>query len=151
MRTRLLAAIAAVILPSAALADCVPFETHASIKENQWLVIWQDDEPYAVSKTHTSAKLPLFMHTPAKPQLLHFDQPIAGKPNVATLVYYAGSPGTSVLVPIVEQVVFDLANDGKEILRGTYSEDCERVEWSWGKGMVSVDDPMMGYQEAKLP
>ncbi len=151
MRNRLLAVVAAVLIPAAAWAECYPFEAHASIEENQWSIIWQDDERYAVSEMYPLVMLPLFMHAPEKPQLLFFDRPIKDRPDVAMLRYYAGSPGTSVLVPIVEQVVFDLADAGKEVLRGTYSENCDRADWEWAQETVAVDDPAMGYQKVALP
>lgn len=151
MRNRLLAVVAAVLAPAAAWAECYPFEAHASIEDNQWSVIWQDDEPYAVSEMYPLVKLPLFMHAPEKPQLLFFNRPIKDRPTVARLRYYAGAPGTSVLVPIVEQVVFDLANAGEVVLRGTYTENCEPVAWEWTQETVAVGDPAQGYQKATLP
>lgn len=151
MQNRLLAAVVAALVPAVAWAECYPFEVHASIEENQWSVIWQNDESYAISEMYQNVKLPLYPQAPVTPQLLYFDRPITDRPNVAVLRYYAGSPGTSVLVPIVEQVVFDLADAGKEVLRGAYIENCDRVDWDWTQETVAVGDPGMGYQKSTLP
>ena len=153
MRKFLGGAVAAMALAVAvgAMAECYTGWQSPSVDEYRWVIIFEDDEPFAVSDEYPWIKLPLYMQAPSKPKILSFERGIGDSPMVSSLVYYAGSPGTSVLVPITERIVFDMSIGGEVLLRGSVMEGCDPVDWSLNGDVLSVDDPAMGYQEVVLP
>jgi hypothetical protein len=153
MRKFLGGAVVAMALAVAggAMAECYTGWQSPSVDEYRWEIIYEDDEPFAVSDEYPWIKLPLYMQAPSKPKILSFERGIGDSPMVSSLVYYAGSPGTSVIIPITERIVFDMSIGGEVLLRGSVMEGCDPVDWSLNGDVLSVDDPAIGYQEVVLP
>ena len=130
------------------LAQCPVPEPAASAKG--WQVVAGGNGHVATSSRYPKLEIALDMHSPGRPEILYWRAlPRYGR-RIGVMRFFAGEPGTSYLVTLVDQVVVDLES-GREIGRGTWSADCEPVTWIWTDDRVEVDDPGFGQQVFSLP
>ena len=121
-----------------------------SASASGWRVEAGDNGYVAESARYPDVTVRLDMHSPGRPEILFWRALPQYGGRVGVMRFFAGEPGTSYLVTLVDQVVVDLTT-GREIGRGTYTEDCNPVEWTWHKNRVEVDDPGFGRQVFELP
>ncbi len=137
MLTRTLAALAlfAILSISASAHDVggwIVVENHA---DAQWR--WS-----AANPSFPGLRIELEMLAPEKPELLVWEEPERYS-GIGLLRYYAGEPGTSVLVRVEQVVIIDLKN-ARVIGVAPYLAGEDRAAWEWGDAAVTVTDPWDG-------
>lgn len=143
-----IAAILALCLAQPAWAECeLPDPAPAAA---DWQLIEGEDFAFtAENPAFPGLSVELAMDAPVIPEVLDFViLPRYGE-RIALLQYFAGDPGTSVLVTIVRDAIIDLRT-GQTLATPVYSADCQGATWTWFDDRVEIAD-LDGTEQVALP